>query len=287
MLEVTKDILKTIYKERPQKVKKYDYGLLLVIGGSEFYSGSPAFSAMAAFKSGVDMVRIVAPKRAADIIASFSPNLAAYPLKGDYLTGEHLPTLLSMAESAKAVSYGKTAAVIGGGMGRSEEVQNTILEFLSRVSCPVVIDADAIYTVAKKPDILVGKPFLLTPHTYEFYVLTGREIYQLSDEEKIKVIQEEAARLQTTILIKGKVDIVSDGKEVALIKGGSNYMTKGGMGDTLAGICGSLLARGCSVFEAACAASYINKKAGEIACEKLKESVTATDLIEAIPEAIH
>ncbi len=286
MTEITKDILKNIYKEREGAVKKYDFGLLLVIGGSEFYSGSPAFSAMAAFKSGVDMVRIIAPKRAADIIASFSPNLAAYPLKGEWLTKEHLATLISMTESAKAASYGKAAVVIGGGAGRSEEIQNTILEYLSQTQVPVVIDADAIHAVAKKLDVLKGKPFLLTPHTYEFYVLTGKQIYQLPDEERIKVVQEEAARLQTTILVKGKTDIISDGKEVAICKGGSLYMTKGGMGDTLAGICGSLLARGCNLFEAACAASYINKKAGEIACAKLKDSVTATDLIEAISEAI-
>lgn len=286
MLEITNDILKNIYKERPQKVKKYDFGLLLVIGGSEFYSGSPAFSALSAFKSGVDMVRIIAPKRAADIIASFSPNLAAYPLEGKWLSKEHLAILISMAESAKSVSYGKTAVVIGGGTGRSVEVQDTILEFLSQVRVPAVIDADAIHAVTKKPEILAGKPFLITPHSYEFYVLTGKEVYQLSDEEKIKIVETEAARLQTTILLKGKVDIISNGKETAFSKGGSNYMTKGGMGDTLAGICGSLLARGLNPFEAGCAASYINKKAGEIACDKLRDSVTATDLIEAIPEAI-
>lgn len=70
-MEVTKDILKNIYKPRPADVKKYDFGLVLVIGGSEFYSGSPALSAFSAFKSGADMVRVIAPKRAADIVASF------------------------------------------------------------------------------------------------------------------------------------------------------------------------------------------------------------------------
>ena len=92
MIEVTKDILKNIYKERPRDSKKYDFGLLIVIGGSDFYSGSPALSALAAFKTGVDMVRIIAPKRAADIIASFSPNLAAYPLEGKWLERKHLAT---------------------------------------------------------------------------------------------------------------------------------------------------------------------------------------------------
>jgi len=118
MIEVTKDILKNIYKNRPSGVRKYDYGLLLVIGGSEFYSGSPALTALSALKSGVDMVRIVAPKRAADIIASFSPNMAAYPLDGDWLVKKHLATLISMTESVKAASRGKAAVVIGGGMGK-------------------------------------------------------------------------------------------------------------------------------------------------------------------------
>ena len=285
-IEVTKTILKNIYKERPSGVRKYDYGLLLVIGGSEFYSGPPALSALAAFKSGVDMVRIIAPKRAADIIASFTPDLAAYPLKGDWLKKEHLATLLTLTESAKAVSRGKTAVVIGGGAGRSEETQETILEYLSQISLPVVIDADAIHALGKNPEIIKGKPFLITPHSYEFFVLTKKEIYQLPEEEKIKMVQEEAAKLQTTILLKGPIDIISNGKEVALNKTGSSLMTVGGMGDTLAGIAGALMARGITPFEAGQAAAYINGLAGELAGKKLGESVMATDLIEAISEVI-
>jgi hydroxyethylthiazole kinase-like uncharacterized protein yjeF len=287
MTEVTKNILKNIYKERPVDVRKYDFGLLLVIGGSEFYSGSPALSALAAFKSGADMVRVIAPKRAADIIASFSPDLAAYPLEGNWLAKKHLATLISMTKSAKAVSRGNVAVVIGGGMGRSEEVQEAILEYLSQVSLPVVIDADAIHALGEKPETISQKPFLITPHAYEFFVLTKKEIYQLSEEEKIKMVQEEAARLQTTILLKGKTDIISDGKEVALNKTGSPYLTKGGTGDALAGIAGALMSRNINPFEAAQAAAFINGKAGEIVAQRKKEGLTATELIEAIPEVLH
>ena len=287
MIEVTKGILKNIYKERPKDSKKYDFGLLIVIGGSDFYSGSPALSAMAAFKSGVDMVRIIAPQRAADIIASFTPTLAAYPLEGKWLERRHLATLIGMTESAKEVARGNTAVVIGGGMGRSEETQETIRQYLEQVSVPVVIDADAIHAVGVKPEIIAGRNFLITPHTYEFFVLTGKEIYKLPEEEKIKIVEAEASRLKTTILFKGPVDIISNGKEVALDMTGSPYMTKGGTGDTLAGICGALLARKIDTFTAAQAAAYINGKAGEIASQRLKEGFLATDLIEAIPEVLH
>jgi ADP-dependent NAD(P)H-hydrate dehydratase / NAD(P)H-hydrate epimerase len=284
--EVNKEILKNIYKPRPLDSKKYDFGLLTVIGGSDFYSGSPALSALAAFRAGVDMVRIIAPKRAADIIASFSPNLAAFPLDDKWLTRQHLALLISMTESAKAVARGNTATVIGGGMGRTEETQEAILEYLDQVQVPVVIDADAIHAVGKKPEIISGKNFLITPHSYEFFVLTGKEVHNLPDEKKIKMVQEEAARLGTTIVLKGKVDIISNGKEVAIDRIGTPYMTVGGCGDVMAGVCGALLARGVNVFEAAQAGAYINGRAGEIAANKFGEGMTATDLIEAIPEAI-
>lgn len=286
MFEVSKEILKIVYKPRPADARKYDFGLLLVIGGSQFYSGSPALSALAAFRSGVDMVRIIAPKRAADIIASFSPNLAAYPIEGNWLTKKHLSILISMTESAKVVARGNAAAVIGGGLGRSEETQTAIIEYLSQVSVPVVIDADAIHAVAKNPEVFKDKNFLFTPHGYEFFVLTGKEVVGKSDEEKIKIVQEEADRLKTTILLKGKTDIISNGKEVAVNKTGISFMTTGGCGDTLAGICGALMARGISPSLTAQAGAYINGKAGEIAAQKKKEGLLATDLIEAISEVI-
>lgn len=287
MIEVSKSILKNIYPKRPIDSRKYDYGLLLVIGGSQFYSGSPALASVAAFRAGADMVRIIAPKRAADIIASLSPNLAAFPLEGDWLEEKHLAVLMSMTEGAKDVSRGKTAVVIGGGMGRTKETQEIILDYLSQISIPAVIDADAIHAIAKKPEVISGKNFLITPNVYEFFILTGKEVSDLTEEEMIKTVEKEATRLGTTILLKGVVDIISNGKETALDKTGSPYMSKGGCGDTLAGICGALMARGFSAFEAAQAAAFINGKAGEIASQKLKEGMLATDLIKSIPEVLH
>lgn len=289
MTKTNQTILKEIYKKRPKGkyFRKYDFGLVLVIGGGEFYSGSPALSAMAAFKAGADMVQILAPRRAADIIASFSPDLAAYPLEGDWLQKKHLPTLISMTKSAEAVSRGNVAIVIGGGAGRSEETQETILDYLSQVQVPVVIDADAIHAIGRNPGVVSAKKFLITPHSFEFFVLTQKEIYQLGHKEKIKMVKEEAARFQTTILLKEKPDIISNGREVALNDTGTSYMTVGGTGDTLAGICGALLARGIDPFTAAQAGAYINGKAGEVAAERLKEGLLATDVIEAIPEVLH
>lgn len=286
MLKINNDILKKIYPPRQAGVHKYDFGLLLIIGGGEFYTGSPALAGMAAFRAGVDMVQILAPVRAANIIASFSPNLAAYPLKGKWLDKEDLPNLISMTEAAKQVAPDKAAIVIGGGLGRSEDTKETVLEYLEQIKIKGVIDADGIHAIAKKPEKIKGNKFIITPHASEFFVLTGKEVKNLSFEEKIKAVKEEAVRFGSVILLKGEKDIISDGKEVAINEAGSFYLTVGGTGDVLAGICGSLLAQGIEPFLAAQAAAFINGKAGEIAAKKFGPGLTATDLIEAIPKVL-
>lgn len=288
MIEIKKAILEDIFPERERRYyRKYDFGLVLVIGGGGFYSGSPALSALAALRSGADIVRIFSPRRAADIIASFSPDLAAYPLPGSWLSQEHLPLLLGQTKSAKDVSRANTAVVIGGGAGRSEETKKTVLKYLSQIDVPAVIDAGAIHALGDKPEIVKEKPFLITPHAYEFLVLTKKKIYGLSAKEKQEIVREEAKRLKTTILLKDKPDIISNGKKIALNKVGSPYMSVGGIGDVLAGICGALMSRGVSPFIAAQAATYIVGRAGELAAQRLKEGMLATDVIDSIPQAIH
>jgi NAD(P)H-hydrate epimerase len=277
-MQVNKSILKKIYKKRKSWAHKYDFGHLLVIGGSKHYSGSPAFNALAALRAGVDLVTIVAPERAANIIASFKPDLIAYPLKGDYINKKHLSKLLEFTKN-------KTAVVIGGGMCRRKETFETITTYLKKIKIPCVVDADAIHAIARNKNVVRGKNLVLTPHSYEFYVLSGIEVSTNLDE-RIRTVKEVANKFKTTILLKGHVDIISDGNKVAVNKTGCPYMTAGGMGDTLAGICGALLARGISCFDAACAAAYINGKAGELAAKKYGESTIASDLIEEISSII-
>jgi len=278
MVEVIKELRK-IYKKREKEVHKYNFGSLLVIGGSKIYSGSPTFNALAALRSGVDLVEIAAPERAANIIASFSPDLITHPLKGDFLKREHLKQIYKILEN-------KTGFVIGGGLGREKETFKAVQKFLSEAKLPGVIDADAIYAVSEKPEIVRGKNFVLTPHAYEFFILSGERVLDDLERRKNKVIKV-ARELKTTILLKGNIDIISDGNKIYLNKTGTPYMTKGGTGDTLAGICGALLARKVNCFESACCAAYINGRAGELASKKFRESFLASDLLNEIPKVIN
>ncbi len=286
MQETSQDILKDIYKPRDLQAHKYDFGYLIVIGGSQLYSGAPALTGLAAYRAGVDKVTVIASQRAADIVASFSPSMIASSLKGERLNESHLSCLLMMTNAGKEVTHGKCAATIGGGLGRSEDTFKAVNKFLSQINIPCVIDADAIHAIAKNLSIL-NKNFVLTPHNYEFYVLTGKLIGEVKSlEEKMEIVKESAKNLNTNILLKGNPDILSDGQRVVLNKTGNPYMSVAGTGDVLTGICGAILARGVEPFLAAAAAAYISGKAGDLAAENLGESLMAEDVINHVSQVI-
>ncbi len=274
--QITKSILKKVYKIRKPRSHKNDFGRLLIIGGSKKYSGSPglnALAAMSAYKTGADVVEVAAPKRTADIIAKFSPDLITYPLKGNYIENKHLKKLLELSKN-------KTAFVIGGGMEQNKKTLSVMKAYLKKIKIPGVIDADAIYALDKKINL---ENFVLTPHAHEFYILTGKKL-NANLKSRIKKVKQAAGKLNTTILLKGHVDIISDKKQTVINKTGTPYMTKAGTGDVLAGILGSLLAQKNSLFDSACAAAYINGKAGE--STKRKTSLVATDLLNEITKVV-
>ena len=288
MEKVKNKIINEIYPRLGREVEshKYDYGLLLAIGGGEFYTGSPALAGLAGFRAGADMVQILAPERAANIIASFSPILAAYPLRGRWLDKEDVATIVSMTKAAENVSKGRVGVVIGNGLGRSDGTKQAVLDYLQETETKAVIDADGIHAVAENISVIKNRNFVITPHSYEFYILTGKDVKNFSFEQKVEEVKKQAASLGAVIVLKGKTDIISNGEETVINESGSPYMSVGGTGDTLAGICGALLARGIEPFLAAQAAAFINGKAGELAAKKYKQSMTAMDLIEEIPKAI-
>ncbi|NIQ17392.1 MAG: bifunctional ADP-dependent NAD(P)H-hydrate dehydratase/NAD(P)H-hydrate epimerase, partial [Candidatus Aenigmarchaeota archaeon] len=131
----------------------------------------------------------------------------------------------------------------------------------------------------------LGKNFVLTPHAYEFYHISGKRPKH-DILSRAKLVENFAKKIGSTILLKGAVDIISDGKQTAMNKTGNPYMTTGGTGDVLTGVCGGLLAQGVSQFKAACASAYITGKAGDLAANEKGSGLLATDIIEKIPEVV-
>lgn len=273
--------LTKIYPPRPANVHKGNYGSVLIICGSRLYSGSATLAAVSALRSGADLVTVCAPDRAANVAATSLPDLMTYPLKGDYLTSRHVSKILDIAGLRRINSV-----VIGCGLGRYKSTTAAIYKLIGKFNVPMVLDADALHAIAKRPAVIAGRQVVLTPHLGELASLLSQPILVDDFDVRLTSIKLAAVKYRATVLLKGNVDIISDGRTTITNNSGVPYMTKGGFGDTLAGILASLLARGLGQFEAAHAAAYINGKAGELASLHRGEGVVASDIFETIPKVI-
>ena len=267
-------------KPRLPEAHKGTFGRLLVIGGSNVFSGAPALAAMAALRTGVDIVTVAAPEKTATAISSMSPALITIKLKGKHLNSSNLPALKEHLESA-------TAVVLGPGLGLHSETKEATQEIIEQVEekgTPLLLDADGLKAFAefkRKVDL----PMVLTPHAREYEILTGNK---LPDDpwERAEMVQKRARKLGATILLKGPVDVISNGIDVKFNFTGNPGMTVGGTGDVLSGVVGGLLAMGAGSFRAAVAGAFINGAAGDFVAAEKGYHMIPTDLLEFIPKVM-
>jgi len=269
-----------VVKPRPPESHKGDFGRLLVIGGSETYSGAPTFTALAALKTGIDLVFIAAPHETAHAISSVSPDLITVKLEGEHLNMGNLAVLRHQLEKA-------TSVAIGPGLGLHKETQETVKEVMKIVESkkiPMLLDADGLKAFAEFKHRIETRA-VLTPHAGEFQILTGKKPSDVLDE-RAESVRRTAQNLDTVVLMKSHVDIISDGYRVKLNFTGNPGMTVGGTGDVLSGIVAAFLAQGADPFEAAVAGAFINGAAGDFVKAEKGYHMVATDLLEWIPKII-
>jgi ADP-dependent NAD(P)H-hydrate dehydratase / NAD(P)H-hydrate epimerase len=272
-----------LLRKRESWGHKGNSGRILVIGGGP-YSGAPALAALAALRSGADLVTVAVPEFIAQIVAGYSPNLIVRKLSSDILCTEDLSILATLISSHDIV-------VMGMGLGRAPETLETARKILPLCK-KAVLDADALSALSHSSassealfETLAGKcEFILTPHAGEFALLRGIETPK-DQEERIKAVREFSEQNKVITLLKGEIDIISDGNQTLLNGTGNAGMTVGGTGDVLAGLTGSLFSRNPALIAATCA-SYINGLAGDLAFERAGNGLLATDVIEKIPEII-
>ena len=152
-------------------------------------------------------------------------------------------------------------------------------KFAEKTSKPLVADADAIKALTGH---MFSQNALITPHQKELEIFCGKKIGQ----KKEKTAKDTAKKYNCTVLLKGRIDIISDGNAVFYNKTGNAGMTVGGTGDVLAGICAAFAAKGAKMIDAAASAAYINGLAGDRLKKKLGYGFIATDFLKEIPLAI-
>jgi hydroxyethylthiazole kinase-like uncharacterized protein yjeF len=266
---------------RSPKAKKGEFGRILVVGGSDVFSGAPALSGLASLRTGSDLVTVLVPEPMVTPVRSYSPNLMVRSLGTDILLPESVEAVLKGAADCDAVA-------IGPGLGQDQQTKLaviTIVDGLINSRKPLVLDADGLKALAASELKLEPASTVLTPHWGELKIIMDRDIGPSDDMENRREMANECAKMfDSVVLLKGPVDIIAhpDGR-YKLNYTGVPAMTVGGTGDVLTGITASLLGQGGDAFRVACAAAYISGTAGEFAFEKLGDHLMATDCIEEIP----
>jgi hydroxyethylthiazole kinase-like uncharacterized protein yjeF len=269
-----------VKKTRTANAHKGDFGRLLVISGSEVFSGAPALVSLAALRTGVDIVYLAAPAKVAYAVSSMSPDLITLKLKGDHLSAGNVVSLQPYLETVDAV-------VMGPGLGlhaETREFVKTCVASTESAGKPLLLDADGLKAFAefRRP---LKVPLVLTPHAGEYGLLAGRKLSE-SVEERAAEVQKMATELKAVILVKGQVDVVCDARRVKLNFTGNPGMTAGGTGDVLSGIVGALLAQKADAFEAAVAGAFVNGAAGDFVAGEKGYHLVATDLLEWVPRVL-
>ena len=278
-ITVTPKLVKDLIVPRIATSRKGDNGIVLVVGGSRIYHGAPILASIAALRSGADLVFTAVPKSNIMAVRSYSPDIIALPLPDDKLTSGLVNRLMAMLPKRPHT------AAIGMGMSIAKpEALVSLIRQLRNAEIKLLLDASALI-----PEILreiAGTGTIVTPHAGEYKRLFEKHP-GTNEDVQTSTVQTAAKDYGITIVLKGSVNIISDGisEHTAVIKRSTPAMTVGGMGDVLSGLTVGLLTK-YSSFNASILGVFLNGVAASLAYERVGLHMVATDLIEDLPNAM-
>lgn len=277
------DVRKVLPLRQPW-VHKGTCGKVLVVAGSQGFTGAAALSSMAAVRSGAGLVTLA-------VAASLQPVMAG---KLTEVMTRSLPESAWGSLGIDAIPYIQKLAAecdvlaVGPGLGREAETAEMVREAVKTARCPLVLDADALNALVGYTDLLLEPEALavLTPHPGELSRLTGLAVETIN-ADRLAVARQAATDWGSIVVLKGPATVVAfpDG-EVFINSTGNAGMATGGTGDVLTGVIAALIAQGLSSHDAAVAGVYIHGLAGDIAAGSGMIGMSAGDLLQAIPAAI-
>ena len=278
--------IQSLFKERDIDSHKGMFGTVGIMGGSLEYSGAVKLANMSAsaVRSGAGIVRVIVPENIASAILPYLLEQTLYPLKCD--NKGHI--YFNMDDLERALKNLKSLA-IGMGWGISEEYKKILDIIIKKFNGKLLIDADGLNTLAHMDlNILkeTNSQIILTPHLKEFQRLSKIDIEKIK-QNSIEIATNFAKEYNVILLLKGSTTIVTDGKNIYLIKKGVPGMATAGSGDVLSGILAGMLGYQEANVLTIASGALLAVTAGELAQEKFTDiSMRASDTIKYIPEAI-
>jgi hydroxyethylthiazole kinase-like uncharacterized protein yjeF len=276
-----------LFAPRVPDSNKGMYGHVLVIAGARGKTGAAGLAGIAALKAGAGLSTVASAASAIGVIAGYAPEIMTMPLP-ETSDGSISTQALDDGSLDLALAH-KNVIACGPGLGTGPETVKVVAHLAKHASVPLVLDADALNSLAGGDFGALAGPRVLTPHPGEMARLTGLTIAEIQ-ADRVGKARAFAQEHGVWLVLKGNRSLVAapDGR-VFVNPTGSPAMATGGTGDVLTGLIGGLIAQtpddaGLAVL----AAVWLHGRAGELAAAKLGEkSVTATDLFTFLPEAMH
>ena len=230
--------------ERPDSGHKGTFGQVVVVAGSLGYTGAAFLSATAAARAGAGYVRLLAAETIYPILAIKCTEVVVtqVPEVGQGVLGH------AGLEPIQRYCWGGDAAIIGPGLGREYSTRRMVLDLVTQLRSPAVIDADALNALAAQPRQIarMRRRLVLTPHPAEMARLTGLTVEQV-EADRAGVAQRFAKEWGQVVVLKGAETVIADPDgRVRLNPHRTAALASAGTGDVLAGIIGGLLAQGSS-----------------------------------------
>jgi hydroxyethylthiazole kinase-like uncharacterized protein yjeF len=277
-----KDIIKRLLN-RPENSNKYDFGHVLIVGGSPGMVGAPYLAAESALRIGAGLVSIASSPEVIDKLEERTLEIMTHSLNGD---AENVPKDLSQFIEERKIS------IIAFGPGTKEAAAPLLFELIDKSRLPLVIDGGGLGILKDnidrlKTDLDRNQDIVLTPHMGEFARFFDSPLPEDSNEV-VELGKNFCNEHQVNLVLKGNPTyVISYDNQIYTNKSGGPALATAGSGDVLSGMIAGLIAQKLDLFKATTLAVYLHGEAGELAAlEKTEVGVIASDIIEHIPTAL-
>ncbi|HBH61395.1 MAG TPA: bifunctional ADP-dependent NAD(P)H-hydrate dehydratase/NAD(P)H-hydrate epimerase [Nitrospiraceae bacterium] len=296
---VQKEDVSSLLPVRPKYSHKGTYGHVLIVAGSKGKTGAALMAAKACFRTGAGLVTIGIPETLLSTFQSRVTEEMILPLPD---TGNG--TLSYRAADSILDFLKKTGNVlaIGPGLSPDNELSKLLNVLIRESGVPIVIDADGLNAIADNVYVLKKSsvPVILTPHPGEMTRLLKKEsggrnqssgatgLREKIEKDRINIALTFARKTKTYLVLKGVPTVTSTPQGEAFINStGNPGMATAGSGDVLTGMISAFLAQGMSPADASVMGVFLHGVAGDIIAEKKsQQSLTASDIIKAIPSVL-
>jgi hydroxyethylthiazole kinase-like uncharacterized protein yjeF len=243
-------------------------GKLVIVAGSNGMYGAGLLAALAATRIGAGYTYLM--------LEWNSKQLLQHP---DIL---FLKPKINLLKNINATAY-----VVGPGMGTSAKAKAKLNYFIKRKLSNVVLDADGLTLLSKIKNPVIPHNWVLTPHEGELARLLNISADEVR-KNPIRCIALTQKKYGCTILLKGAVTYITDGKKLWASSSGTPALAKAGTGDVLAGIIGGLLSQGLEAATAAALGAYLHGLTSKRYLTNGNDvlSLRPLDLIDELPKTL-